>query len=713
MFGIIEEMSELIYIVDTSTYELLYMNKAGKASFGIHSIKGKKCYRVLHGLEHPCEFCNNKQLKEEEYCTWENTNLKTQRHYLLKDRLMEYNGKKARVEIAFDITRQLQQEKILQNELDVENLVTRCAKKLCDVTHLDTSIREVLEMAGSFLKATRVYLFEFYGDVMSNTHEWCAAQVMSEIKSLQNLPLSLIEPWKSELMKGKPIVADVTSQIQDSSPEAYTILKKQDTQSLIIVPLKRDEECVGFIGVDNYSTPLFSGTVLLLTSIGYFITAALYQKQAFEKLEKLSFYDSLTKLKNRNRYIRDLERDVASPVGVIFVNVNGMKQKNDKFGHQFGDKILCDVADTLKKYFAEGGCYRVGGDEFVVICPQIGSADFEEKVQKLKYVFQTKGEYSVALGSRWEEQPQDIRDLLYYADEKMYQDKQSFYRDNSLTDRYRFRLDDIFDLSQPGVLTQMIDEEKFVVYFQPKFSISGRKITGAEALIRCRMTENKVYLPERFIPILEETGLIGTIDFYVFEQVCIQIQKWRLEGRKIVPISVNFSRKTLEIDNFVDRLEHIRTKYSVLPGQLEIEITETAEIKDRILLQNIIGNLRKRDFLISIDDFGVKNANLSLFVDLEFDILKIDRHMTKQICSNEKSLLLIEALVQVCHKMNVRLIVEGIESNQQLKMLQQTGCDEGQGYIFSKPIPREQFEETYLSRQQNSDIENLAGCMLP
>lgn len=713
MFGIIEEMSELIYIVDISSYELLYMNKAGKASFGINDIIGKKCYHVLHGLDHPCDFCNNKQLKEEAYCTWENTNIKTQRHYLLKDRLMEYNGKKARVEIAFDITRQLQQEKLLQNELDVENLVTRCAKKLCDVTHLDTSIREVLEMAGSYLKASRVYLFEFFGDVMSNTHEWCASQVISEMENLQNLPLSLIENWKTEFMWGKPIVAEDTSQIRDSSPEVYKILKKQDAQSLIIVPLKRDEECVGFIGVDNFSTPLFSGTILLLTSIGYFITAALYQKQAFQKLEKLSFYDSLTNLKNRNRYIKDLEIDMVSPVGVIFVNVNGMKQKNDKFGHQFGDKVLCDVAKTLKNYFPENGCYRVGGDEFVVICQKIESSDFQAKVQKLKYIFQTNEEYSVALGSRWEEQPEDIRDLLYYADEKMYQDKQRFYRDNSLTDRYRFRLDDIFDLSQPGVLNQMIDDRKFAVYFQPKFSIARREITGAEALIRYKMTENKVYLPERFIPILEETGLIGTMDFYVFEQVCIQIQKWRLEGRKIVPISVNFSRKTLEIENYVERLEHIRRKYGVLPGQLEIEITETAEIKDRILLQNIIGNLRKRNFLISIDDFGVKNANLSLFVDLEFDVLKIDRHMTQQICSNEKSLLLIEALVQVCRQMNVRMTVEGIESNQQLELLQQTGCEEGQGYIFSKPIPQKQFEETYLNRQQNSDIENLADCIYP
>lgn len=697
MFQIIEEMSDLIYIVDLNTYELLYMNKSGKTSFHVSEIKGEKCYKLLQGKDEPCEFCTNKYLKEGELYTWARKNPKTEKYYILKDGLIDWEGKKARIEIAFDITEKARHEEILWNELAVGNLVTECAKKLYKIQNLDTTLSDVLQKMGEYLKSSRTYIFQIEDNRMNNTYEWCSKGTRSEIDNLQDMPVSIIERWLDEFDNGKQVVIEDLEEIREQYAEEYRILKLQDIQSLIAAPLIWDGNCIGFVGVDNFSVPLYGSTVLLLTSVSYFISAALYQQWAFIKLERLSYFDSLTNLMNRNRYIRDVEKDMVFPVGAIFIDVNGIKQMNDKFGHQFGDRILCDVARTITQDFPNDRCYRIGGDEFVVICQNAEQTEFQLKVQELKHNFEAKEKYSVALGSRWERNPHDIQSLLHYADEKMYRDKQQFYRGNRLTERYRFRLDDILGLSSPGVLADMIEEGHFMVYYQPKFCIQDNCITGAEALVRCKVKDNIVYTPDRFIPILEESGLISVLDFHVFKTVCRQISKWVQEGRRTVPISVNFSRRTLETENLVERLERITEKYQVPKELLEIEITETIEAEDSHLLQDITSRLREKDFPISIDDFGVRNANLSLFVDLEFDIIKIDRQVTEQLCQNKKSQLLISALVQICRKMDVKLIVEGIESEKQLEILNQLNCDEGQGFIFSRPLPLKEFERFLLN----------------
>lgn len=697
MFEIFEEMSDLIYIIDMDTYELLYMNQSGKDSFHISEIKGEKCYKLLQGNEKPCEFCTNKYLKDGEFYTWTRKNTKIDRYYILKDGLIDWEGKKARIEIAFDITERAHQEEILWNDLAVENLVTDCAKILYDVEDLDSVLPDVLQMIGSFLKASRVYLFQIEENLMSNTHEWCGEGTASGMDGFQDIPISILHRWLKEFKRGKPIIIEDLDSIRESYEDEYQILKKLNIQSLIIAPLIWKEECIGFVGVNDYSVPLYGSMVLLLTSVSYFISAASYQQWAMKKLEKLSFFDSLTNLMNRNRYIKDLEKEMFFPVGSIFIDINGTKKMNDTFGHQYGDEILCDVAKCILEYFPNDSCYRVGGDEFVVLCQAVEYTDFQMKVQELKYIFQTKDRYSVAMGSKWEENPQDIQNLLYYADEKMYLDKKRFYRGNHLTERYRFHLDDILGFSTPGVLLNAIEAGDFIVYYQPKFSIQNNRITGAEALVRYKAKEDVVYAPKRFIPVLEDIGLISMLDFYVFENVCRQLKRWVSEGRDAIPISVNFSRRTLVEENFVEHLEKITEKYDVPTGLLEIEITETAEADDRNLLRDITSLLREKHFPISIDDFGVRNANLSLFVDLNFDVIKIDRHVTEQICQNRKSKLLISALVQICHKMKVKLIVEGIETNKQLDILRQIHCEEGQGYVFSKPLPLVEFERFLLN----------------
>lgn len=174
MFELMDEMSELVYVADLDTYELLFMNKEGRKMFGISELSGQKCYKALQGLDHPCPFCTNKSLAFDKTYSWEYTNPIAGRHYLLKDKLVKWEGRSVRLEIAFDITNNKQEQIDLQNALDAEHMVMECVKFLSESANVGKSFPLVLQKLGSFLSAERAYIFNIRGDKMDNTYEWCA-----------------------------------------------------------------------------------------------------------------------------------------------------------------------------------------------------------------------------------------------------------------------------------------------------------------------------------------------------------------------------------------------------------------------------------------------------------------------------------------------------------------------------------------------------------
>lgn len=696
MFKVIDEMSELIYIVDMDSYELLYMNRAGLDSFGLHEITGMKCHAVLHGKEEPCEFCNNRFLSEETFYTWECPFSRLNKHYLLKDKIIGWEGKKAKVEIAFDMTEKERQRTELKEQLIVENLVTGCAKKLCVSDQKGEGIKEVLSMVGDYMKADRVMILQPSKEGVVKTYEWDAQGVIPASGFPAVLPENLRYKWKELLMRKKMFLYPYTGEAKEGWAGVPDSLMESGIHTLAVTALLLDGSCLGYLRVDNFTAPYSSGVNVLLTSVSFFLAAALYRKWSMKQLEHLGFYDTLTGLMNRNGYIRDLEMKFRPPVGTIYIDINGIKEKNDRMGHQYGDSILLDAAETIRARCPEELKYRVGGDEFVIICQQVRQEKFQYILQSLRLAFEQKTDYTVAIGSCWSREPANIQQLLYKADEKMYLDKQAYYRKNGMTGRYRFCLDDIYGISQPGKLQQGLREKQFHIYYQPKFSISDFSVRGAEALIRYQINDGNVVPPDQFIPVLEEVRLIGLLDFYVIEEVCRQQKKWLYQGFRPFPVSVNVSRHTLALEDFEQQLECIVRKYNVPSELIEIEITETVEEDDRSFISCAARKLRKKNFRILIDDFGVRNANLSLFTDVDFDILKIDRHMTELLATSRKSRLLVGSLVELCHQMDITLIAEGIETSEQLELLRVTGCDEGQGYLFSRPLSREDFEQTYL-----------------
>lgn len=699
--SLLNEISELVYVSDPKTYELLFVNQTGCQTLHLENYKHKKCYEILQGKTSPCEFCTNDRLCDDNFYTWEFTNPSIGRHFLLKDKIIQWRGKTARMEIAFDITERELQKQELKNMLDVQTLITNCVRMLYAVDDLDQTINAVLTQIGEFLVSDRAYVFEIKDELMNNTHEWTAPGISPQLEKLQQLDLSLISDWLPFFEKNDCIIIDDVEQLQKTNPAAYATLHAQEITSLIAAPIFLDNKLAGYIGIDNYDSEKIKNSSYLLLSMSIFLSYAIRHRNHVDMLHRLSYHDLLTNALNRNAFMDVLSQfrpGQYASAGIIYIDINGMKEINDFYGHHQGDKILITTVAKVFNLFKPDELFRIGGDEFVIITYDLTETDFYEKFNLLRNIFceKTNLPFSIATGSCWVKSPSDLNSLLQQADSAMYADKKKFYYGKEKTSRYRHNLDDILNLANYSALQEALTAGQFCIYFQPKISLDTEEFIGSEALIRYINQAGEIIAPNNFIPILEEARLIKMLDLYVFEEVCKQINIWKERKMRVKPVSINLSRSTLSYHFLADQLLALITKHNIDISLLELEVTETAEVDNQLVFSQALEKLKEYGFSISIDDFGVRNASLSLFTTINFDILKLDRSLVKTLAQNQKARILIRSLAVICSDLGIKLIAEGVETLEQLDILKELRCNEVQGYLFSKPLPLNDFENKYL-----------------
>lgn len=699
--SLLNEISELVYVSDPETYELLFVNQTGCQTLHLENYKHKKCYEVLQGKTSPCEFCTNDRLCDDNFYTWEFTNPSIGRHFLLKDKIIQWRGKTARMEIAFDITERELQKQELKNMLDVQTLITNCVRMLYAVDDLDQTINAVLTQIGEFLVSDRAYVFEIKDELMNNTHEWTAPGISPQLEKLKQLDLSLISDWLPFFEKNDCIIIDDVEQLQKTNPAAYATLHAQEITSLIAAPIFLDNKLAGYIGIDNYDSEKIKNSSYLLLSMSIFLSYAIRHRNHVDMLHRLSYHDLLTNALNRNAFMDVLSQfrpGQYASAGIIYIDINGMKEINDFYGHHQGDKILITTVAKVFNLFKPDELFRIGGDEFVIITYDLTETDFYEKFNLLRNIFceKTNLPFSIATGSCWVKSPSDLNSLLQQADSAMYTDKKKFYYGKEKTSRYRHNLDDILNLANYSALQEALTAGQFCIYFQPKISLDTEEFIGSEALIRYINQAGEIIAPNNFIPILEEARLIKMLDLYVFEEVCKQINIWKERKMRVKPVSINLSRSTLSYHFLADQLLALITKHNIDISLLELEVTETAEVDNQLVFSQALEKLKEYGFSISIDDFGVRNASLSLFTTINFDILKLDRSLVKTLAQNQKARILIRSLAVICSDLGIKLIAEGVETLEQLDILKELRCNEVQGYLFSKPLPLNDFENKYL-----------------
>jgi diguanylate cyclase (GGDEF)-like protein len=427
-----EEMNEIVYVADVETYELVYMNRRARQQYGVEQAsdyKGKLCYEILQQGTSPCYFCNNAALREHQFEEWTYENHILKQKFLLKDTLVVEDGRKYRLEIAIDITGKSVDNATVDDYVNHEEMINEALRISLLQTNPDESIKSLLAYIGKTLKCERIYIFEEeQGLFFRNTYEWCAPGVVPQIDNLQNVTMETTEIWMEAFRKNQNIIIKDLEETKDTDPLMYECLKPQDINSIVVSPLIYNNKIIGFYGVDNPPGKYMENISTMFMILGHFIVAQIRRGYLFRRMQRMSFHDQLTGLGNRhafNNFLENIDRNRS--VGIVYCDIMGLKAVNDKYGHKAGDKLILNACGCLRRVFGNYEMFRMGGDEFLVLCSGIESEELSKLSEKLK--IEMKGRNALmAVGLEWRPNSAgDIEKLLVLADEKMYEDKRQYY----------------------------------------------------------------------------------------------------------------------------------------------------------------------------------------------------------------------------------------------------------------------------------------------
>jgi diguanylate cyclase (GGDEF)-like protein len=391
--------------------------------------------------------------------------------------------------------------------------------------------------------------------------------------------------------------------------------------------------------------------------------------------------------------------------GILFLDLDQFKRINDTLGHSVGDRLLQGVADRLVASVRDSDLVartelataisRFGGDEFTVLLTQLAQVQDLAKVARrllevLARPFALEGHDVVITASigiaAWPTDGEDGEVLLRNADAAMYHAKEQG-RNN-----YQFYAASMNEVALQRLiletrLRRALERGEFEVHYQPKLGRDGRRVAGMEALARWRDPELGVVLPGEFIPIAEETGLIGALGDFVLRRSCEDRKRWTEAGFPAVPVAVNLSAHQFRGGHLAERVTRILEETGLAPGLLELEITESTLLHDEATVVAALEQLRARGVRVAVDDFGTGYSSLAYLRKLPVDALKIDRGFVHGISDNSDEAALTAAIVTMGHALGLRVVAEGVETERQHALLDGWGCDEYQGFLFAHPMP--------------------------
>ncbi|WP_158555827.1 EAL domain-containing protein [Peribacillus glennii] len=415
-------------------------------------------------------------------------------------------------------------------------------------------------------------------------------------------------------------------------------------------------------------------------------------------LQSMAYQDYLTGLPNRNMLYSLFSEQLSAAssksqsLAVLFLDLDRFKTINDTLGHRTGDKLLQGVSERLTNIIRKNDfVFRQGGDEFIIILTEanrsIASKIAARILQVLSVPFRLNNHdvfSSTSIGiSLFPDHGETVEKLIQNADTAMYQAKKA--GKNTFEFFYSKERHSLIDpLTMEMDLHKAVERDELVLHYQPKVSLKSGKIVGAEALIRWFHPQIGMISPAEFIPIAEETGLILPIGEWALYTACRQVKEWMKKGLSIV-ISVNISTTQFVQSNFVTSIERILTETQVEPQCLEIEITESVSADIEHTITTLHG-LKKLGVRISIDDFGTGFSSLNYLKQFPVDTLKIDQSFIRELYKNPNDETIVKTIISMAHNLNLTVVAEGIETKEQLVFLQQYFCDEGQGYLISKPL---------------------------
>jgi diguanylate cyclase (GGDEF)-like protein/PAS domain S-box-containing protein len=505
--------------------------------------------------------------------------------------------------------------------------------------------------------------------------------------------------WQAMRGKSPVICNDVQNDARTSMKDEY---RERGINSLAMLPLIVEGEGIGVVALYAAEPSFFDDAEMkLLLELAGDISFGIDHIQKAERIDYLAYYDGLTGLANRTLFHERLDQQVTlaksegRPAALVEIDIERFKVINDSLGRQAGDGLLKEIAGRLRAHWVEPAQLgRLGADHFGVMLPDAQNA--EEAARRIEKGLQEVFGPPFRTGATELRVSAKAGIAMFPADgadpETLFRNSEAALKKaKASAEKYLFYTEHMTErvaekLSLENRLRQALEREEFVLYYQPQVELEGRRIVALEALIRWQSPDLGLVQPAEFIPMLEETGLILPVGEWTLKRAALDLNQWLQQGILVPPIAVNVSAVQMRQRDFVDVIRKALSTVP-LPARLDLEITESLLMED--LEENIVKlrAVRKLGVRIAIDDFGTGYSSLAYLAKLPVESLKIDRSFVATMLDDPNTMNVIHMIISLARSMRLTVVAEGVESEEQAKMLRLLRCDQMQGFLFSRPLP--------------------------
>ncbi len=660
--AILKSISDPILMMDRS-HRILWANDTAKGFFG-EDLVGKKCYQAIHRHNLPCSpsLCStllcfqDGALREDEQVWIDSDGDKHLFHCTANVALRDCDG---RVTAVLKTARDVTIEKQTQKELHLSKYA------------LDSSLSPIIM---SDLQGRTTYANKAFLDIIGHSSEQDV--LGSDVFAIHVDPST---------------VAVVRQALQDEGAWRGELLAKTKHGAMI------DLELLSNIVKNPAGEPL--------ARMGSFLDIS-EKKKSEQEIRRLAYFDSLTGLPNRTLLMENMKQALGNAeragksMAVLWIDLDNFKQVNDTLGHAKGDQMLQQVAQRLGSALRKGDILaRWGGDEFVLLLTDIKGESTAVTVACKIAELLTEQSYdldgsevfsSASLGiALFPQHGADSETLLKHADTAMYEAKKDG-RNDYLFFSERMHQKAIERHNLEGCLRRAMGNGEFFLVYQPQLDLLTGETVGMEALVRWQAPGRGLVSPAEFIPVAEDTGLIRPLGEWILRTACREAVAWQRWDRGPLRLAVNLSARQFRQPDLVERIEAVLQETGLNPCLLELEITESVFMENMDAAIEVLVDLKARGIQIAIDDFGTGYSSLSYLKNFPIDRIKIAQEFVRDIPADPNDMAIVSATIAMALSLGLKLIAEGVETIEQLEFLQQQGCQEMQGYYFSRPLPADQ-----------------------
>ncbi len=563
-----------------------------------------------------------------------------------------------------------------QSEKDV---AFDCMSIMLSADSLENSLYGVLSYIGDYYRADRVYILTLApnGRVVTMACEWTDGRKHSIQQTVSGAVINKFPLLERCIKEKAPVflTRETPISLQGEPPVA-------DTWHFTAFPLMEREDITGFLCIENAREHPADAAVFS-TLIPYILKEQeRYGSRTTNTISSSGKTLDIPDLRSYMKAIAELDSDRYSSMGAVCVDIPDMSVINGSLGFEYGSRMLWYVSKTLTDIFGPGSIYHTWDAEFVALCPNTTRQVFDGRCLRLRSLLKRRYPREISMGFSWSDGRFQARDLVKEAKELMQGDPRSGFRSG---------VGSTHEAIEPAA-----QSDRFRIYLQPKVDMRSGELYGAEVLVRGVDDHGSLILPGEFIPELERDGGIRELDLFVLDQALAQQEQWVRDGFGVIPISVNLSRVTLLGPTALASVLAIQSRYPLVPAEaLELEMTESVG-SETGSLQEVVDQFRQCGIKLGLDDFGSKYANLSLFTNVHFDTIKLDRTLISDIIRNPINRMLVSDIVRICGTNGSVCIAEGVEKKAQAEALMEAGCRYAQGFYYDRPMPGDMFEQKYL-----------------